>query len=271
MFWLWATLYVLFFFQLSAIFTTVYLHRAATHKALTLNPVVELLMRAELWLYTGIVTREWVAVHRKHHHFTDVPGDPHSPYIEGLWEIIIGNPWYYKREAGHKETIEHYAKDIPSRWHDRLFLDNGMMGILIGLGLTMGFVRWLSPGHAWWYAAALGLGLYLTQAILYILANALINGACHALGYKNFSNTATNLRWVAWLSAGEGLHNNHHQFPSASKLSMRKTEVDPGWPVIRLLRKLSLAQVKPLPEAAIARQSSAIGQIPELAAEEAAQ
>ena len=76
---------------------------------------------------------------------------------------------------------------------------------------------------------------------------------------------------MAWLSAGEGLHNNHHQFPSAGKLSMRKTEVDLGWPVIRLLRKLSLAQVKPLPEAAIARQSSAIGQIPELAAEEAAQ
>lgn len=250
MIWLWALLFAVAVFQLSSLATTIYLHRAATHRALDLHPWVELGMRCELWLFTGIVTREWVAVHRKHHHHTDVEGDPHSPVLEGLWPILLANAWYYKRETRNEETLRRYARDIPEHWYDRWLLDRGGWGLLAGLALTYGLMRLLGAGPL----GALGwaLGTYVLQAALYIVANALINGACHAIGYRNFKNPATNLRWVAWLSAGEGLHNNHHQFPSAGKLSLRRSEVDPAWPVIRLLDKLSLAKVRPLPKAVVA-------------------
>lgn len=245
--WVWAGIYTLAVFQFSALATTIYLHRSATHRALTLHPAMELPMRIHLWLFTGIVTREWVAVHRKHHHFTDETGDPHSPLLEGLWQILAGNPIYYRRAANDAENIRLYAKDIPERWYDRVFLDRGGWGILAGLALTMGIMGALGAHVV--TALWLGLAVYFTQAVLYIGANALINGACHVLGYRNFENTATNLRWVAWLSAGEGLHNNHHQYPSAGRLSVRRTEVDLAWPVIRLLERLSLAKVKQLPQA----------------------
>ncbi len=247
MLWLWALIYAIVIFQLSSLATTIYLHRAATHRALDLHPAIELAMRIELWLFTGIVTREWVAVHRKHHHHTDVLGDPHSPVLEGLWAILLANAWYYKRETRNPETLQRYARDIPQRWFDRWMLDRGGWGIALGAALTCGLMSLLGARPL--AALAWGLSAYLLQGLLYIFANALINGACHAIGYRNFQNPATNLRWVAWLSAGEGLHNNHHQFPSSGKLSLHRSEVDPAWPVIRLLRRLSLARVRPLPRA----------------------
>lgn len=251
--WVWACIYGFVVCQLSGLATTIYLHRSATHRAFSLSPWVALPMRFHLWLFTGIVVREWVAVHRKHHHFTDEPGDPHSPLLEGVWQILAGNPIYYRRAANDGEIVRAYAKDIPVRRYDRWLLDHGNLGITLGLLLSVAAMR--LAGGSWLAAAVAGAAAYLGQGFVYIVANALVNGACHAFGYRNFDNTATNLRWVAWLSAGEGLHNNHHQYPSAGKLSIARHETDPAWPVIRLLAKLRLVQLKPLPRAFLADQS----------------
>lgn len=238
------------FMQLSSFATTIYLHRTMAHKGLRLSPAVALLMRVELWLFTGIVVREWVAVHRKHHHFTDEEGDPHSPYLKGLWNVLLWNAFYYAREANKPEVLEHYTRDIPHRRIDAV-LDRGSLGLALGIGLFVAGFSLL--GHGWWVGPVVGVVTFIVQGISYIAMNAVINGACHAIGYKNFENTATNLRLVAWFSAGEGLHNNHHQYPASSKLSMarlRKLEFDPAWPVIWMLSKLRLAQPLALPSEA---------------------
>jgi stearoyl-CoA desaturase (delta-9 desaturase) len=237
------------FMQSSTFATTIYLHRAMAHKGLRLNAALALGARIELWLFTGIVVREWVAVHRKHHHFTDEEGDPHSPYLKGLWNVLLWNAIYYAREANKPEVLEKYTRDIPRRRIDFL-LDRGWLGLALGMAIFAGGFSLLGHG---WVAPVVGVITFVVQGLAYIGMNAVINGACHAIGYKNFENTATNLRLVAWFSAGEGLHNNHHQYPASSKMSMarlRRMEFDPAWPVIWTLAKLRLAQPLALPSEA---------------------
>jgi stearoyl-CoA desaturase (delta-9 desaturase) len=224
--------------------TTIYLHRTMAHKGLRLHPVVTFLMRFQLWLFTGIVTREWVAVHRKHHHFADQEGDPHSPHLKGLWNVLLWNAYYYSRECAKPDVVEKYTRDIPASFGDRM-LNRGWLGLAFGVTL---FAAGFNLFHHGWIAPVIGVVTFLVQAMAYIGMNAVINGACHVLGYKNFDNTATNLRSVAWFSGGEGLHNNHHQYPASAKFSMRRWEFDPAWPVIRVLSALSLAQPLPLPQ-----------------------
>jgi stearoyl-CoA desaturase (Delta-9 desaturase) len=176
--------------------------------------------------------REWVAVHRKHHNFSDVEGDPHSPHIEGYWKIMLANVYYYRREANRYDTLEKYAADLPFDRLDRMFLRRGILGFsLTGviLVLLMGF----GPG----------LVALATLAVVYLVLNAAINGAGHTFGYKSFANDATNLRLLALITFGEGLHNNHHARPASAKLSAFRGEFDPAWPVVRLLERLRLAEV----------------------------
>ena len=219
--------------QLSSFATSIYLHRCLAHRGLYLNPLIAFPMRLHLWLATGISSREWVAVHRKHHRHTDVLGDPHSPVIEGLWHILLGNVYYYAREARDPETVSTYAPDIGKNWLDRHVLQYGAVGVTTGIAFFM-----LLLGPIWGGIA------FLAQAALYIIFSAVINGANHAVGYQNFENTATNLRLVALLTAGEGLHNNHHAYPTSARFSIRRGEWDPSWPVVRTLEWMRLA--KPL-------------------------
>ncbi|MFQ5927715.1 MAG: acyl-CoA desaturase, partial [Terriglobia bacterium] len=222
--------------QLSGFATSIYLHRCLAHRAVWLHPLPAFFMRLQLWLATGIVPREWVAVHRKHHHFPDTEGDPHSPLLLGLSKVLFGNAYYYAREAAKPETLDRYASDICQDWLDRHLFHYGGLGIGVGLVIC---VALLGP---WW-----GIPAYLALGATYIFLNAVINGVCHVVGYKNFSNTATNLRSVAWLTGGEGLHNNHHAFPSSPKFSVRASEFDPAWPVLRLLAQFRLAKLRPVP------------------------
>jgi stearoyl-CoA desaturase (Delta-9 desaturase) len=235
--------------QLSSFATTIYLHRSLAHKGLRLHPAVAMLMRIQLWLFTGIVTREWVAVHRKHHHFADEEGDPHSPHIKGLWNVLLWNAIYYSKEANKPEVVEKYTKDMPAT-HADFVLNRGWLGLGSGLAI---FIAGFSGYLHGWIGPVVGAAAFVSQGVSYIVMNAVINGACHVIGYKNFNNTATNIRTVAWLSGGEGLHNNHHQYPAASKFSMRRWEFDPAWPVIKLLTILSLAKPLPLPQEAGSR------------------
>ncbi len=218
--------------QTAVFSTTIYLHRTATHRALVLHPAAALVFRFALWLTTGISTKEWVAVHRKHHAFTDEEGDPHSPALEGFWPVQLGNVFLYIKEAKNKEVVEKYARDIKDDAWDRFIFNYGAVGPVVGTVLLC-----LVLGIGWGLLAA---GIHLVMYV-FVLSSS-INGLCHHLGYRNFDNTATNLRFIALLTGGEGLHNNHHGFPRSPKFSFRPSEIDLAWPVIRLMTMMGLAK-----------------------------
>jgi len=221
--------------QIAVFGTTIYLHRTATHKALDLHPALAFLFKLSLWLSTGLHTKEWVAVHRKHHAFTDQEGDPHSPHLAGFWSVQLGNVVHYIRTAHDPEVIERYARDIDEGWWDRRVFKMGW------LGLTLGVVLLCAVLGLWWGLLAAGI-----HAVMYVFVlSSSINGLCHYVGYRNFDNTATNIRLIALLTGGEGLHNNHHGYPRSPKFSWRKSgkgEIDPAWPIIKLLIALNLAK-----------------------------
>lgn len=210
--------------QVAALTTSVYLHRALAHRALAVHPLGAAVFRTVLWLTTGQDRRQWVAVHRKHHAFTDRDGDPHSPRLLGFWRVQLLNVYYYAREARNPDTLRTFAPDIRADRLDTLFA-RGWLGPLLGtvllcmlLGLWIGLL-----------AASL-------HAVLYVFVLApLINGLGHWRGSQNFANTAYNSPLMAWVTGGESLHNNHHAHARSPKFSMRRGEFDPSWPVIRLL------------------------------------
>lgn len=220
--------------QMSVFFTTIYLHRCITHRGLDLHPIVRGFMHLELALFTGIMPREWAAVHRKHHHFSDKEGDPHSPYIYGLWTVLFGNYFFYQKEVKNSATIRKYTPDYKPNWVDRIpFIRFGVYG---GLAIFMALFGW-----KW------GIAAWVFHIVLYVFLNSMINSLCHMIGYRNYDNLATNLKWVAWLTGGEGLHNNHHEYPSSARFSMRSHEFDPAWVLIRILESVGLAKIRPEP------------------------
>jgi stearoyl-CoA desaturase (delta-9 desaturase) len=222
--------------QVSVFFTTIYLHRGICHRGLDLHPAIANLMHLQLSLFTGVVPREWVAVHRKHHHFSDREGDPHSPYVFGLWKVFWGNYFYYRDETKNAGTIRKYTPDYKPDLVDRI--PGIRYGALAGMAIFM-----LMFGWGW------GLAAWAFHVAAYILLNSSINSICHMIGYRNFDNLATNFQFIAILTGGEGLHNNHHEYPSSAKFALRGREIDPAWPVIRLLEVCGLARIHPEPVA----------------------
>ena len=218
--------------QVAVFSTTIFLHRTATHRSLVLHPAVEVMFRFALWITTGINTREWVAVHRKHHAFTDEEGDPHSPWLAGFWSVQLGNVFHYAREARTPGVLQKYARDIEDDWWERTLFRYTLLGPALGIVALCSVI-----GIGWGLLAAAIHGV----TYVFVLSSS-INGLCHYHGYKNFDNTATNIRLLALLTGGEGLHNNHHGFPRSPKFSVKRSEFDPAWSVIWLLTKLGLAQ-----------------------------
>jgi stearoyl-CoA desaturase (Delta-9 desaturase) len=218
--------------QVAGLITTMYLHRTLSHKALWLSPIVTMIMRVGTWMFTIVSPREWVAVHRKHHNFSDVEGDPHSPHIEGYWQIMIANVYYYKREARNGDTLEKYAADLPHDRLDKFLFKYPELGYVV-TGALLVLLMGVGPG----------LVAFAVHTVVYVTLNAAVNGAGHTFGYKSFANDATNLKLLALVTFGEGLHNNHHARPAAPKLSAFRGEIDPAWPIIRLLEKLRLVKV----------------------------
>lgn len=219
--------------QAAVFATSVYLHRALAHRALAVHPIADVLFRAVLWLTTGQRRREWVAVHRKHHTFTDRPGDPHSPRLLGFGRLQLLNAYYYAREARNPKTLRTFAPDVTEDLLDRLVFSRGIVGLLVGITLLC---LVLGP---WFGLLAAGV-----HAILYVLVLApLINVLGHWRGTQNFDNTAFNWRSLSWLTAGESLHNNHHAHPHAPKFSVRRWEFDPSWLLIRAFVAVRLVAV----------------------------
>jgi stearoyl-CoA desaturase (Delta-9 desaturase) len=219
--------------------TTVYLHRALAHRALVLRGPAEQAFRFLVWITTGIRPRQWVAVHRKHHAFTDVEGDPHSPVLNGWVKVQLLNVQMYRREARNPRTIERYAKDLPPTWADRVFYDHALLGL--GLGVVA-----LTAVFGW----RVGLLAALVHVNVYLAGSAAVNAIGHHFGRRPYDNNAGNLQWLAFVTAGEGLHNNHHAAPSHAKLAHRWFEIDTGWYLIRTLTWLRLAKLRVMSGAA---------------------
>ena len=213
--------------------TTVYVHRALSHRALTVARPVAFVFRFLMWIMTGIRPRQWVAVHRKHHAFTDVEGDPHSPILLGWIQVQMRNVALYRKEAANPETVLKYAKDIPQDRWDRWFFDHALFGLAIGVALSVLMFGWVT-----------GLVAAFVHVNMYLGTSAAVNAIGHHFGRRPYDNRAGNLQWLAWLTAGEGLHNNHHAAPTSARLSHRRWEFDPGWWAISVLRRLGLAKVR---------------------------
>ena len=218
---------------------TIFLHRAQAHRALDLHPVASHFFRFWVWLTTGMVTREWVAVHRKHHAKCDTPEDPHSPRFYGIARVLFGGVFLYVKAARDPHTLERYGQGTPDDWLERhLYSKYQSLGLML-MGLADVLVFGLGPGV-----------LILLVQIVWIpfWAAGVINGAGHYWGYRNWSTPdwSTNIAPWGLFIGGEELHNNHHAFATSAKLSSKWYEVDLGWGYIRLLQALGLARVKHL-------------------------
>ncbi|MCW8408655.1 transposase [Legionella sp. PATHC035] len=229
----------LIFTQITIAAVTIYLHRNQTHRALTLHPIISHFFRFWLWLTTGMVTADWVAIHRKHHASSDVEGDPHSPVVFGIKKVFWQGAELYKAARKDKEMIAKYSHGTPTDWLERkVYSPHSAKGIL--LMLLIDLFLFGVPGITIWAIQMMWIPFH---------AAGVINGIGHHWGYRNFEclDAARNIfPWGFWIG-GEELHNNHHTFASSAKFSIKWWEFDIGWMYIRILSFLGLAKVKKLP------------------------
>lgn len=222
--------------HITIVAVTVYLHRAQAHRALDLHPAVGHFLRFWLWLTTGMVTREWVAIHRKHHAKCETEDDPHSPQIFGIRKLLLEGSELYRAEAANAETLARYGHGTPDDWVERhLYSRYNHVGIVLMLALDL-----LLFG-------VYGLTVWAVQMLwIPVLAAGVINGIGHFWGYRNYETPDAARNIVPWgiLVGGEELHNNHHAFSSSARLSSKWWEFDIGWAYIRMLGGLGLARVR---------------------------
>ena len=222
--------------HITIVCVTLFLNRSQAHKGIEFHPILSHFMRFWLWLTTGMITRQWVAIHRKHHRFSDVEGDPHSPHVHGFWNILGRGVMYYVREGKNTQTIMSYGKGTPNDWIERkLYTPYNFYGIL--LMLIIDLVLFGPWGLLVW-------GIQL--AWIPFWAAGVINGVGHWFGYKNGDTRDQSTNIVPWgiLIGGEELHNNHHINPASPKLSRRWFEFDIGWMWLSLFRLIGLAKLR---------------------------
>jgi stearoyl-CoA desaturase (delta-9 desaturase) len=223
--------------HITIVSVTVFLHRHQAHRALDLHPAASHFFRFWLWLTTGMVTREWAAVHRKHHAKCDTPEDPHSPQVLGINCVLWGGVFLYVKEAGKPETLERYGHGTPDDWLERhLYSQFQVLGLTL-MGAIDVILFGVVPG-----------ALVLATQIVWIpfWAAGVINGIGHYWGYRLWPtpDASTNITPLGILIGGEELHNNHHAYPTSAKLSIKWYEFDIGWLYIRILEALGLATLK---------------------------
>ena len=213
---------------------TVYLHRFSAHRALELHPALQHFFRLWLWLTTGMGTREWTAIHRKHHATCETEDDPHSPQVKGLKKVFWQGAELY-REGKDPETLARYGKGCPDDWMERNVYRHSVLGVSVMMAIDL-----LLFGAA-------GLTVWAVQMMwIPFWAAGFINGVGHYWGYRNFEcpDAATNILPWGILIGGEELHNNHHTYPNSAKLSQKPWEFDIGWMYIRLFEILGLAKAR---------------------------
>jgi stearoyl-CoA desaturase (Delta-9 desaturase) len=215
---------------------TIYLHRHSAHRALDLHPIVSHFFRFWLWLTTGMVTKEWTAIHRKHHAKVETPDDPHSPQTRGIRTVFWQGSELYRAEAKNQETLEKYGQGTPDDWIERnVYTPYSWQGV--GLMIVINLALFGPIGATIWA---------VQMAWIPIMAAGIINGIGHYWGYRNFASPDTSTNIVPWgiLIGGEELHNNHHAYGSSAKFALRPFEFDLGWMYIRILAALRLARVR---------------------------
>jgi stearoyl-CoA desaturase (delta-9 desaturase) len=215
---------------------TIYLHRHSAHRALDLSPIVSHFFRFWLWLTTGMVTKEWTAIHRKHHAKVETPDDPHSPIIEGINKVMWEGSELYRAESKNLETLEKYGHGTPDDWIERnLYSRFSWQGVALMLIIDMALF------------GPIGITMWAVQMLwIPFFAAGVINGIGHYWGYRNYAceDASTNIIPFGILVGGEELHNNHHAYGTSAKFSAKWYEFDIGWVYIRTLQAVGLAEVR---------------------------
>ena len=237
--WWQVLLVALVFTHITIASVTIYLHRHSAHRALDLHPIASHFFRFWLWMTTGQVTKEWTAVHRKHHAKCEREGDPHSPVVFGIKKVFWQGAELYRAETKNQETLDRYGHNTPDDWMERnVYTGHSVLGVALMLIVDVALF------------GALGLSVWALQmAWIPITAAGIINGIGHWWGYRNFEATDASTNISPWgiVIGGEELHNNHHTYPTSAKLSVKPYEFDIGWMYITILQSLGLAKVKKLP------------------------
>ena len=236
--WWQVALVTLVLTHITIVAVTVFLHRSQAHRGLDLHPAVMHFFRFWLWLTTGMVTKEWVAIHRKHHAKCEREGDPHSPVVFGLGKVFFRGAELYRAEATNPETLKRFGHGTPDDWLERnVYTRHSLLGVLIMLGIDLALF------------GVLGLTVWAIQmAWIPFWAAGVVNGVGHAWGYRNFASPDTSTNVLPWgiIIGGEELHNNHHAYGTSAKFSAKWYEFDIGWCYIQVLRFFGLAKVKKL-------------------------
>lgn len=229
-------IYTLIVTHITITCVTLYLHRSQAHRGVEFHPVLAHAMRFWLWLTTGMTTKQWVAIHRRHHQVTDQPGDPHSPHVYGINKVMWSGWYLYNQAAKDAQFVIQYGKGTPKDWIERrLYTPHHKLGILLMLAIDIAV-------FGFW-----GFPIWLVQmAWIPFWAAGTINGLGHWWGYRNgeTKDKSTNISPIGILVGGEELHNNHHLDPANPRLSRRWFEFDIGWLYIRVLISLKLAKLK---------------------------
>ena len=225
--------------HITIVSVTVFLHRHQAHRSLDLHPLPSHFFRFWLWLTTGQVTKEWAAVHRKHHAKCEQAEDPHSPHVYGIKKVLLDGAQLYRVESKNKETLARFGHGTPDDWIERnLYTRYSWQGVALMLIIDVALF------------GVVGATIWAVQmAWIPITAAGIINGAAHYWGYRNFeaADASTNISPWGIIIGGEELHNNHHTYPTSAKLSVKPYEFDIGWGYISILQALGLAKVKKTP------------------------
>jgi stearoyl-CoA desaturase (delta-9 desaturase) len=229
-------LFTLIATHFTIICVTLYLHRSQAHRSVTFHPVIAHFMRAWLWLTTGMVTRQWVAVHRSHHQFSDTENDPHSPKVYGIWRVLFGGAFLYVKAKKNKKLVYDLGHGTPDDWIEKnLYTPYPVMGIL--LMAIIDLVLFGPIGIIMWGVQMLWIPFF---------AAGVINGIGHYWGYRNIKNDESSRNicpWAFWIG-GEELHGNHHDNGTSAKFSHKWWEFDIGWMYICILRFFRLAKLR---------------------------
>jgi len=222
--------------HITIVCVTLYLHRGQAHKGIIFHPILSHFMRCWLWLTTGMVTKQWVAIHRKHHVYSDKEGDPHSPHVYGIWHVFFKGAQLYHQAGKDKDMINKFGVGTPDDWIERvIYTPHSRLGILLMLVIDcLFFGPW-------------GLVVWGVQMIwIPLWAAGVINGLAHWIGYRNgeTKDQSRNLLPIDIIVGGECLHNNHHLEPANPKLSRRWFEFDIGWMWLTIFRTVGLARLR---------------------------
>lgn len=231
-------IYLLIVTHITIVCVTVFLHRGMAHRGIQFHPILSHAMRFWLWLTTGMITKQWVAVHRKHHRYSDVEGDPHSPYVFGLWKVITQGALLYHQASKDKQMVDTYGVGTPDDWVEKnVYTAHSRIGIMIMLALNIVLFGWI------------GILLWGIQMIwIPFWAAGIVNGIGHWIGYRNGIVNDKSRNFSPWgvIIGGEELHNNHHLSPGNPKLSRQWFEFDIGWMWIKIFEQFKLLKLKTL-------------------------